>query len=291
MKRLGMESRGPGRVYLVGGASAVLLGWRTATVDIDLKLDPEPAGVFEAVARAKDALNINVELAAPDDFMPALPGWRDRSVFIDRNGPVDFFHYDFYAQALAKIERGHERDLLDIDAMQRQGLIEPDRLTALFREIEPALIRYPAIEPASLRDRVEAAVGGDEPVREVPKDLPGADLVASGIEALRRGQLTVEALLVAVGAHRLRSAGLSVPRTPELPNSPELALYSALGATHPRDTHSRYNSLIRRLVSFQRALELRSRCRRDPALKRSHAASVRGSRHLVPGRRSQNPWD
>ena len=124
-------------------------------------------------------------------------------------------------------------------------------------------------------------------MREVPKDLPGADLVASGIEALRRGQLTVEALLVAVGAHRLRSAGLSVPRTPELPNSPELALYSALGATHPRDTHSRYNSLIRRLVSFQRALELRSRCRRDPALKRSHAASVRGSRHLVPGRRSQ----
>ena len=157
MKRLGVESRGPGRIYLVGGASAVLLGWRAATVDVDLKLDPEPAGVFEAVARAKNALNINVELAAPDDFMPALPGWRERSLFIDRHGSVDFFHYDFYAQALAKVERGHERDLLDIDAMHRQGLIEPDRLTALFSEIEPALIRYPAIEPASFRDRVEAA--------------------------------------------------------------------------------------------------------------------------------------
>ena len=157
MKRLGTESRGPGRIYLVGGASAVLLGWRATTVDVDLKLDPEPAGVFEAVARAKDALNINVELAAPDDFMPALPGWRDRSAFIDRHGAVDFFHYDFYAQALAKIERGHDRDLLDIAAMHRQRLIEPERLTALFREIEPALLRYPAIEPESFRERVEAA--------------------------------------------------------------------------------------------------------------------------------------
>ena len=60
-------------------------------------------------------------------------------------------------QALAKIERGHERDLLDVDAVHRQGLIEPDRMTALFREIQPALIRYPAIEPASFCDRVEAA--------------------------------------------------------------------------------------------------------------------------------------
>ena len=156
MKRLGAESRGPGRIYLVGGASAVLLDWRATTVDVDLKLDPEPAGVFEALARAKEALNINVELAAPDDFMPALPGWRDRSVFIARHGLVDFFHYDFYAQALAKIERGHERDLRDIEAMGRRRLIESARLLDLFRAMEPALIRYPAIEPASFRDRVRS---------------------------------------------------------------------------------------------------------------------------------------
>ena len=157
MKRLGAESRGPGRIYLVGGASAVLLDWRATTVDIDLKLDPEPAGVFEAVARAKEALNVNVELAAPDDFMPALPGWRDRSVFIARHGPVDFFHYDFYAQALAKIERGHERDLHDVEAMGRRRLIESARLLELFGAIEPALIRYPAIEPAVFRARVRSA--------------------------------------------------------------------------------------------------------------------------------------
>lgn len=90
---------------------------------------------------------------------------------------------------------------------------------------------------------------------EAPEDLPGADLVASGIEALRRGEVTVEALLVAIGARRLRAAGLEVPRVPELPDAPELMLYAAVAAAHPRDAHSRYNGLIRRLVSFERALE------------------------------------
>ena len=88
----------------------------------------------------------------------------------------------------------------------------------------------------------------------VPENLPGADLVVSGIEALQRGEMTVEALLVAVGATRLRAAGLQVPEA-ALPDQPELALYKALGAMYPGDTHSRYNSLIRRLVSFERALE------------------------------------
>ena len=162
MRRLGAEARSAGRVYLVGGASAVLLGWRAMTVDVDLKLDPEPAAVFEAIARAKDSLNINVELAAPDDFIPVLPGWRERSLFIARHGAVDFFHYDFYAQALAKIERGHEQDQRDVEAMHRLRLIEPGRLTALFDAIEPRLIRYPAVDGPSFRARVRRAAAGLE---------------------------------------------------------------------------------------------------------------------------------
>lgn len=108
-------------MYMVGGSSAVLLGWRRATVDVDLKLDPEPPGAFDAIARAKDALEINVELAAPDDFIPALPGWRDRSPFIIRHGPVDFFHYDFYGQVLAKIERAHSHDLEELRLRRRRS--------------------------------------------------------------------------------------------------------------------------------------------------------------------------
>mgnify|MGYP001603166300 CR=1 FL=1 len=82
LRELGTRARGPGRVYLAGGATALLHGWRASTADVDLKLDPEPAGVFEAIARLKDELDLNVELASPDDFIPPAPDWRERSVFI-----------------------------------------------------------------------------------------------------------------------------------------------------------------------------------------------------------------
>ncbi|MDQ3198340.1 MAG: hypothetical protein M3Q46_03985 [Verrucomicrobiota bacterium] len=58
---LGERVRGAGRIYLTGGATAVLYGWRTMTIDIDLKADPEPAGLFEAIALLKDELDVNVE--------------------------------------------------------------------------------------------------------------------------------------------------------------------------------------------------------------------------------------
>ncbi len=89
----------------------------------------------------------------------------------------------------------------------------------------------------------------------IPDDLPGADVVRAGIEDLERGDLTIEALLVAVGAPRLRAAGLAVPEASEWPGTPEHALYDAIGRSGVADSHARYNSLIRRLVSFERALE------------------------------------
>ena len=60
MRRLGEEAAGPGRVYLVGGASAVLVGWRDTTMDVDLKLAPEPPGVFQAIASAKEVLDMGI---------------------------------------------------------------------------------------------------------------------------------------------------------------------------------------------------------------------------------------
>ena len=158
MRFLGREAQGEGRIYLVGGASAVTVGWRETTVDVDLKLDPEPPGVFDAIARAKEVLNVNLELASPEDFIPPLPDWRARSVFVARHGPVDFLHYDFYAQALAKIERGHHQDPGDVEAMWRLNLIESGRLMHLFDAIEPDLVRYPAINPVQFRNRVQRAV-------------------------------------------------------------------------------------------------------------------------------------
>ena len=151
MTALGQRVHGPGRIYFTGGGTAVLFGWRATTIDLDLKAEPEPPGFFEAIAELKETVDLNLELASPDDFIPALPDWRERSIFIARRREIDFYHYDLYAQALAKIERGHARDLADVRAMVTRGLITGERLLELFGAIEPELIRYPAIEPKALR--------------------------------------------------------------------------------------------------------------------------------------------
>ena len=98
--------------------------------------------------------------------------------------------------------------------------------------------------------------------------VPGGELVQAGLEALGRGERSIEALLVAVGAPRLRTLGIQVPNAGWLPHHPELALYRAVGRRHPRDAHAQYNALIRRLVSFEHELERR----RFFALRRGHAA-------------------
>jgi hypothetical protein len=89
-------------------------------------------------------------------------------------------------------------------------------------------------------------------MRAIPKGLPGADLVRRGLDDLAAGRETIESLLVSIGAPRLREAGLQLP--PTLPD-PGHRLYFLLGRIHDNDAHSQYNALIRRLVSFERALE------------------------------------
>lgn len=162
MSALGRETSGQGRIYFTGGATALLYGWRPMTVDIDLKADPEPARFFESIAHLKDSLQVNIELASPSDFIPELPDWRSRSIFIERHGQLDFYHLDPYSQALSKISRGHARDMIDIQAMVSRGLVSKDRLLGFFSEIEPALIRYPAIDPTSFARAVTAFVEKQE---------------------------------------------------------------------------------------------------------------------------------
>src|SRR5882724_9002806 len=117
MKALGTAVRVEGRVYLVGGATAVLLNWRESTIDLDLKIIPDADEILRNLPVLKERLQMNIELASPDHFIPELPGWQDRSQFIQRHGTLSFFHYDFYAQVLAKTERGHALDLVDIHEM------------------------------------------------------------------------------------------------------------------------------------------------------------------------------
>jgi len=80
--------------------------------------------------------------------------------------------------------------------------------------------------------------------------LPGADLVRHGVEDLAAGRESAEALLVSIGAPRLRSVGVALP-TPIA--GPEHKLYLLLAREKGNGAHSAYNALIRRLVSFERA--------------------------------------
>ena len=86
--------------------------------------------------------------------------------------------------------------------------------------------------------------------------LPGHELVLKGIDDLARGLESNEALLVSIGAPRLRQAGVEEP---EPLASPEHRLYDRLAAEDSDAAHSRYNALVRRLVSFERAADARAR--------------------------------
>lgn len=156
MRALGTEAAEDGAVYFTGGATAVLLGWRASTLDVDVLLLPEQESVMRAVPRLKNELEVNVELASPRDFIPVPGGWEDRSIFVSREGRLSFYHFDPYAQALAKIERGHAQDLEDVQALVGRGLVDPACALAYLDEIEDELYRYPAVDAAAFRKRVEA---------------------------------------------------------------------------------------------------------------------------------------
>ena len=158
MRALGGAADRETRVYFTGGATAVLLGWRPSTIDADLLMVPESDALFRALPALKDELKINVEVASPAHFIPELPGWQVRSPFIAREGRVSFHHYDLYAQALAKVERGHRQDRDDVREMLARGLVERERLRAYFEQILPEMHRYPALDPPSFRRALEEAL-------------------------------------------------------------------------------------------------------------------------------------
>jgi hypothetical protein len=84
------------------------------------------------------------------------------------------------------------------------------------------------------------------------ENLPGVELVTKGLDDLARRVESQEALLVSIGAPRLQRLGLDVH---EPFDDPEHRLYELLRAEHGDAAHSRYNALVRRLVSYERAAE------------------------------------
>lgn len=85
--------------------------------------------------------------------------------------------------------------------------------------------------------------------------LPGGDLVREGLADLQRGVESVPALLVLTGGPRLRRLAIEVPTVQPSEDLPEHRLYQLLAAAYGDAAHSRYNALLRRLVSFARAAQ------------------------------------
>ncbi len=148
------------RMYLTGGATAVLEGWRQSTVDVDVLFEPDSDAALRAIRDLKECLALNVETASPLDFLPPLPGWRERSRFRLREGNLEVFDFDPYSQAPSKLERGFELDLADVRDMVESGQVEPARLRELYRAIEDELYRFPAVDPPSLGAAVESLSSG-----------------------------------------------------------------------------------------------------------------------------------
>ncbi len=137
----------------------MLEGWRCSTADVDLRFEPDFNELLRELPALKEDLGVNIELASPPDFIPELPGWRERSPLVFQNGNVAVHHFDFYSQALSKIERGFGQDLDDVEKMIESGLVRPAQLRELYGTIEPELYRYPAIDPPAFRRKVKAALG------------------------------------------------------------------------------------------------------------------------------------
>lgn len=142
------------RVYLVGGGTAVLEGWRESSIDADLYAKQND--VFRDVQNIKERLNLNIEFVRPEDFVPPLKGSEDRHVFIQAVGRVSFYHYDPYAQLLSKVIRGFARDLTDAKAFVTSGMVDPDRFGKLVQSIPEALYaKYPRLSSAAVRAAVD----------------------------------------------------------------------------------------------------------------------------------------
>lgn len=155
MKELARRAprRGAYRVYFMGGGTAVYLGWRRSSIDVDLYSDHEI--VFRDIQEIKERLNINIEFARPEEFVPPLPRTAQRHVFIDTIGTITFYHYDPYAQVFSKVARGFQRDLGDAREFIRSGMVDPRKLRALVAGLpDSAFAKYPSLS----RDGIEKAI-------------------------------------------------------------------------------------------------------------------------------------
>lgn len=152
MDAMGRQVKNAVSVLFCGGATAVLLGFRESTVDVNLTFEPEHEEMFKLIKAFRDDLNINIELTSPAHFIPELEGSEARHVFIEDNGAVSFYHYDLYMQVLSNIERAWPVDLSDARSLAKY--VDLNLLTDLFLSASSAFERFPAIDRDALETKL-----------------------------------------------------------------------------------------------------------------------------------------
>jgi len=143
------------RIFLVGGGTAVREGWRESTIYADLYAEQDE--IFRDIQNIKERLQLNVEFARPEDFVPPLAGSEGRHIFLKNICSVGFYHYDPYAQLLSKVVRGFARDLADARQFLASGMVDPERFKSLVHDIPgPVYSKYPALSPQAVQEAVDA---------------------------------------------------------------------------------------------------------------------------------------
>jgi Nucleotidyltransferase of unknown function (DUF6036) len=159
LQQLGRTFHKPARLYLVGGAALVHLGIRPGfTQDIDVQASGANEGdLIVTIQKLIERLQINIEFAAPGDFIPLPLQWEAHAQFVGRYGSIDVFYFDFYSIALSKIERGNDRDIADVKLLIQHEIVTLDELDKAFQEVLAQLGkgRYPRITPQRFTERYQ----------------------------------------------------------------------------------------------------------------------------------------
>ena len=142
LEDLGRRFRYPGRLYLVGGTSLILVDAKVSTLDVNVKIEVSAEHKDELVRCLRETgrqSQLSVEQASPDQYIPLPRGHEGRHRFVGRFGSLDVFHFDFYSVALSKLLRGNEKDYEDVVQMVWTNLIALEQLQLYFFEVLPQL--------------------------------------------------------------------------------------------------------------------------------------------------------
>ncbi len=143
LQRLGeVMADHPGVVFLLGGSALTWLTVKAISIDIDVSLaedEPDPIPLLDAIVMAGDFVEATADVVRIADLLPLPEGYAERAIFAGQFGRVSVYCFDPYSIALTKLARSANKDVRDVSAMLRAGLVE---CSALHEHFESVLLRY-----------------------------------------------------------------------------------------------------------------------------------------------------